>query len=111
MSEFYDENWRLLQRRYSLVARKLEDLRCEVPSQEEFEELLNYVEEIAKRVENLEKLVRRMPHGALIDDEYETKWKPIDDEYETKWKPIDDEFRAKLKLIDDEYKAKLKELK
>jgi len=32
--------------------------------------LLNYVEEIAKRVENLEKLVRRMPHGALIDDEY-----------------------------------------
>jgi len=41
-----------------------------VPSQEEFEELLNYVEEIAKRVENLEKLVRRMPHGALINNEY-----------------------------------------
>ena len=53
MSEFYDENWRLLQRRYSLVARKIEDLRCEVPSIEEFEELLNYVEELAQKVDNL----------------------------------------------------------
>ena len=79
MSEFYDKNWRLLQRRYSLVARKIEDLRCEVPSQEEFEELLNYVEEIVKRVENLEKLVRRMPHGALIDDEYREGEHDVDD--------------------------------
>ena len=53
MSEFYDENWLKLQRRYSLVARKLEDLRCEVPSIEEFEELLNYVEELAQKVDNL----------------------------------------------------------
>ena len=53
MSEFYDENWLKLQRRYSLVARKIEDLRCEVPSIEEFEELLNYVEELAQKVDNL----------------------------------------------------------
>ena len=55
MSEFYDENWRELQRRYSLVARKIEDLRCEVPSIEEFEELLSFVEKLAKKVEKLEK--------------------------------------------------------
>ena len=55
MSEFYDENWRVLQRRYSLVARKIEDLRCEVPSIEEFEELLSFVEKLAKKVEKLEK--------------------------------------------------------
>lgn len=46
---FYDEDWQQLVKEYPLIARKLESLRCEVVSYEEFQEL-------EKRVEQLEKI-------------------------------------------------------
>jgi len=47
--DFYDDDWQRLLRRHPLIARKIEDLRCEVVSDKEFEEL-------RKRVEQLEKM-------------------------------------------------------
>ena len=35
---FYDENWKMLQRNYPLVAAKIEELRCEVLSYEQYED-------------------------------------------------------------------------
>lgn len=48
---FYDDVWQRLLRQYPLIARKIEELRCEVVSYEEFEEL-------RKRVKQLEKNTR-----------------------------------------------------
>jgi len=48
---FYDDDWQRLLRQYPLIARKIEELRCEVVSYEEFEEL-------RKRVKQLEKNTR-----------------------------------------------------
>lgn len=39
MSSFYDDDWKRLLRQHPLIARKIEDLRCETVSYEEFEEL------------------------------------------------------------------------
>lgn len=43
---FYDDNWKRLLRQHPLIAKKIEDLRCEVVSYEEFEELRKRVEEL-----------------------------------------------------------------
>ncbi len=46
---FYDDDWQRLFREYPLVARKLEDLRCEVVSYEEFEKLRKRVDQLEKK--------------------------------------------------------------
>ena len=35
---FYDEEWKRLQRKFPLIASKIEDLRCEVLNYEQYEE-------------------------------------------------------------------------
>ena len=34
---FYDEDWRELSRKFPLIAKKIEELRCEVVNYEEYE--------------------------------------------------------------------------
>ena len=48
---FYDEDWQRLLRQHPLIARKIEDLRCEVVSCEEFEELRKRVEQLEKKTQ------------------------------------------------------------
>ena len=36
MSPFYDENWKELQRKFPLVAKKIEELRCEAVNYEQY---------------------------------------------------------------------------
>ncbi len=50
---FYDEDWKEIQKTHPLIARKLEELRCETVSHEEFEELMEFVQELAQKVEKL----------------------------------------------------------
>lgn len=47
---FYDDDWQQLLRRHPLIAKKIEDLRCEVVSFEEFEELRKRVDQLEKKV-------------------------------------------------------------
>jgi len=52
---FYDDDWREIRRKFPLIAKKIEELRCEVPSQEEHEALEKRVEELEMNGEPQEK--------------------------------------------------------
>ncbi len=46
---FYNNDWRRLLKQHPLIARKIEELRCEVASYEEFEELRKRVDQLEKK--------------------------------------------------------------
>ena len=48
--EFYDEDWKRLLRQQPFIARKIEALRCETVSYEEFNELRERVQRLEKKV-------------------------------------------------------------
>ena len=43
MSEFYDENWKKLLRSDPLAAKKIEDLRCECVTYEQYKEEMDFM--------------------------------------------------------------------
>lgn len=48
---FYDDDWKELQRRFPLVAKKIEELRCEVLNYEQYQEEKKELEERVKKLE------------------------------------------------------------
>jgi hypothetical protein len=50
---FYDATWWALATRYPLVARKLEELRCDTISPDEFQELQTHVDATRRVVQTL----------------------------------------------------------
>ena len=53
---FYDEDWRELSRKFPLIAKKIEELRCEVVNYEEYQEK---VEELQRQISELKDLLRK----------------------------------------------------
>jgi len=49
---FYDEAWRELSKRYPLIAKKIEELRCESVAYEQYEQ---ETKELQKRFDTLQK--------------------------------------------------------
>ena len=54
--DFYDDDWKRLVRQHPVVMRKIETLRCEMVSYEEFNELRNRVERLESQFSKEEKI-------------------------------------------------------
>lgn len=65
---FYDDDWKRLFRQHSLVAKKIETLRCETVSYQEFEELR----------EKIGKLENKAPKDEYEENDFERLfWKEL----------------------------------
>ena len=62
---FYDEDWRAVKIRYPLVAKKIEELRCETVNFEQFEEELK---KLRNDVRGLAKAVMKMLEAFIKEE-------------------------------------------
>jgi hypothetical protein len=70
---FYDENWKLLLKNHPLIASKIEELRCEVLSYEQYEE---EQEELNAKIEKQNVEINRLRRQVNILSELNGK-RPI----------------------------------